>query len=79
MDKAFGDMVSKHLEMYWPKDPNEENLIRHIITWRPLISYFVRFSKSLNHMKFTELEFVVLMSTITVNKYFSILADLEQW
>ncbi|XP_071112375.1 E3 ubiquitin-protein ligase rnf213-alpha-like [Haliotis cracherodii] len=44
MDKAFCEMVSKHLKMYWPKEENEEKLICHIITWKPLISYFVRFA-----------------------------------
>ncbi|XP_067673877.1 E3 ubiquitin-protein ligase rnf213-alpha-like [Haliotis asinina] len=43
MDKAFCEMVSKHLQMYWPENPNEEKLIQHVITWRPLISYFSRF------------------------------------
>lgn len=55
MDKAFCEMVSKHLKMYWPKEENEEKLICHIITWKPLISYFVRFCKSLNLFILTNL------------------------
>ncbi|XP_046556283.1 E3 ubiquitin-protein ligase rnf213-alpha-like [Haliotis rubra] len=43
MDKAFCEMVSKHLQMYWPENADEEKLILHIVTWRPLISYFSRF------------------------------------